>query len=197
MNAHRFAFVGSLALLAGTLALADGGGSPFLSQEGAGLSTGTETVADTSDESQVDFPFAANARCDVMQTGYVDITDLVLVLDSFGLIGDGLAADVNSDGIVDGMDIGEILANFGQIPQYWSAFSVEPEEFIDGGDWVAIRGTQRATGQGGSFEAPFPPDAVQRRQGHAWGVLRRQRQGEGRPRVERLSRGPSASERTC
>lgn len=48
-----------------------------------------------------------------------------------------------------------IIANFTQIPSYWSEFGVEPEEFIDGGDWVAIRGTQRATGEGGSFESPF------------------------------------------
>lgn len=48
-----------------------------------------------------------------------------------------------------------IMANFGQIPNYWSAFSVEPEEFLDAGDWVAVRGTQRAAGEGGSFDAPF------------------------------------------
>ncbi len=49
----------------------------------------------------------------------------------------------------------EILANFAQIPSYWSSFSVAPEEFIDGGDWVTIRGTQRAANDRGSFEAPF------------------------------------------
>ncbi len=49
----------------------------------------------------------------------------------------------------------EILANFGQIPNYWSDFAVEPEEFIDAGDWVVVRGTQRASADGGSFEAPF------------------------------------------
>jgi ketosteroid isomerase-like protein len=48
-----------------------------------------------------------------------------------------------------------IIENFGQIPNYWSDFSVEPEEFIDGGDDVVIKGTQRGTGEGGSFEAPF------------------------------------------
>lgn len=48
-----------------------------------------------------------------------------------------------------------IMGNFAQIPNYWSAFSVEPEEFIDGGDWVVVRGTQRASGENGSFEAPF------------------------------------------
>jgi ketosteroid isomerase-like protein len=48
-----------------------------------------------------------------------------------------------------------ILANFAQIPNYWSSFSVEPEEFIDAGDWVVVRGTQRAGNDSGSFEAPF------------------------------------------
>jgi ketosteroid isomerase-like protein len=48
-----------------------------------------------------------------------------------------------------------ILANFAQIPNYWSSFSVEPEEFIDAGEWVVVRGTQRAGNDTGSFEAPF------------------------------------------
>jgi uncharacterized protein len=48
-----------------------------------------------------------------------------------------------------------ILGNFAQIPNYWSSFSVEPEEFIDAGDWVVIRGTQRAGNDSGSFESPF------------------------------------------
>jgi uncharacterized protein len=48
-----------------------------------------------------------------------------------------------------------ILGNFAQIPNYWSSFSVEPEEFIDGGEWVVVRGTQRAGNDSGSFESPF------------------------------------------
>ena len=48
-----------------------------------------------------------------------------------------------------------IMENFGQIPNYWTDFSVEPEEFIDCGETVVVRGTQRASGEGGSFEAPF------------------------------------------
>jgi ketosteroid isomerase-like protein len=48
-----------------------------------------------------------------------------------------------------------ILANFAQIPNYWTSFSVEPEEFIDAGDYVVVRGTQRAANDKGSFEAPF------------------------------------------
>jgi ketosteroid isomerase-like protein len=48
-----------------------------------------------------------------------------------------------------------IMENFAQIPSYWSEFSVEPEQFIDGGDDVVVRGTQRGTSEGGSFESPF------------------------------------------
>jgi ketosteroid isomerase-like protein len=48
-----------------------------------------------------------------------------------------------------------IMANFAQIPSYWSSFSVDPEEFIDAGTYVVVRGTQRAGNDKGSFEAPF------------------------------------------
>ena len=48
-----------------------------------------------------------------------------------------------------------IMANFAQIPNYWSSFTVDPEEFIDAGDCVVVRGTQRAGNDNGSFEAPF------------------------------------------
>jgi len=48
-----------------------------------------------------------------------------------------------------------IMANFAQIPNYWSSFSVEPSEFIDGGDYVVVLGTQRASNEKGSFESPF------------------------------------------
>lgn len=48
-----------------------------------------------------------------------------------------------------------ILSNFAQIPNYWSSFSVEPEEFIDGGEYVVVRGTQRLGSDNGSSEAPF------------------------------------------
>jgi ketosteroid isomerase-like protein len=56
-------------------------------------------------------------------------------------------------GAVEGRDA--IIANFAQIPNYWTSFSVEPEEFIDAGDHVVVRGTQRAANDKGSFEAPF------------------------------------------
>jgi ketosteroid isomerase-like protein len=48
-----------------------------------------------------------------------------------------------------------ILGNFTQIPNHWSSFSVEPEEFIDAGEWVVVKGTQRAGHDGDSFTAPF------------------------------------------
>ncbi len=48
-----------------------------------------------------------------------------------------------------------ILANFAQIPNYWTAFSVEAEEFIDAGEYVVVKGTQKAGNDKGSFEAPF------------------------------------------
>jgi ketosteroid isomerase-like protein len=49
----------------------------------------------------------------------------------------------------------EILANFAQIPNYWSSFSVEPSDFRECGDVVLVRGTQRAGNDKGSMEAPF------------------------------------------
>ena len=48
-----------------------------------------------------------------------------------------------------------IMENFSQIPNYWSEFSVEPDQFIDGGDDVVVHGMQHGTGDGGSFDAPF------------------------------------------
>ncbi|HEY1284960.1 MAG TPA: nuclear transport factor 2 family protein [Solirubrobacterales bacterium] len=56
-------------------------------------------------------------------------------------------------GVVEGRD--QIMGNFAQIPNYWSSFSVEPEEFIDAGDYVVVRGTQHAGNDKGSFDAPF------------------------------------------
>lgn len=56
-------------------------------------------------------------------------------------------------GEVQGRDT--IMGNFAQIPNYWTSFSVEPEEFIEAGEYVVVRGTQRAANDKGSFEAPF------------------------------------------
>lgn len=56
-------------------------------------------------------------------------------------------------GVVRGRD--SVLANFAQIPQLWSEFSVEPDEYIDAGDRVLVRGVQRAVGPGGPSESRF------------------------------------------
>jgi uncharacterized protein len=50
---------------------------------------------------------------------------------------------------------GDLLENFAQIPQFWSEFSVQPDEFIDAGDHVIVRGVQRAVGAGGSSESRY------------------------------------------
>jgi uncharacterized protein len=80
--------------------------------------------------------------------------DLASLQDSFAEDGVWVTSDeLPLGGEVRGRD--QILANFAQIPNYWSSFSVEPEEFIDAGDYVVVRGTQRAGNEQGSFEAPF------------------------------------------
>jgi ketosteroid isomerase-like protein len=56
-------------------------------------------------------------------------------------------------GTVEGRD--QIMANFAQLPDYWDAFLVSPEEFLECGDYVVVRGTQKAGNDKGSFEAPF------------------------------------------
>ncbi len=87
--------------------------------------------------------------------------------DAFGrgdlqAVGAGFSEDVEwltSDslplgGLVRGRDA--VLQNFAQIPQYWDKFEVAPDEYIDGGEWVVVRGTQRATAKNGrSIQAPF------------------------------------------
>ena len=56
-------------------------------------------------------------------------------------------------GEVKGRD--QIMGNFAQIPNYWSEFKVEPEEFIDADGYVIVRGTQHAANDKGSMDAPF------------------------------------------
>jgi uncharacterized protein len=56
-------------------------------------------------------------------------------------------------GVVRGREA--ILGNFSQIPNYWSAFTVQPDEYIDAGDHVLVRGVQQASGPGGSFQSRF------------------------------------------
>jgi ketosteroid isomerase-like protein len=56
-------------------------------------------------------------------------------------------------GTTEGRD--QIMGNFAQIPDYWQEFSVEPEEFIDAGDTVVVRGTEHAGTDRGHIDAPF------------------------------------------
>jgi len=56
-------------------------------------------------------------------------------------------------GTVEGRD--QIMGNFAQIPNYWSEFKVEPEEFIEADGYVIVRGTQHAANDRGSMDAPF------------------------------------------
>jgi ketosteroid isomerase-like protein len=80
--------------------------------------------------------------------------DLAALQDSFAEDAVWVTSDeLPLGGEVRGRDA--IMGNFAQIPNYWSSFSVEPEEFIDAGEYVVVRGTQRASNDKGSFEAPF------------------------------------------
>ncbi len=80
--------------------------------------------------------------------------DLAALQDSFAEDAVWVTSDeLPLGGTVEGRD--QIMANFAQIPNYWTSFSVDPEEFIDAGDYVVVRGTQRAGNDKGSFEAPF------------------------------------------
>jgi ketosteroid isomerase-like protein len=80
--------------------------------------------------------------------------DLATLQDSFAEDAVWITSDeLPLGGEVKGRDT--IIGNFAQIPNYWSSFSVEPEEFIDAGEYVVVRGTQRASNDKGSFEAPF------------------------------------------
>ncbi|HEY5051867.1 MAG TPA: nuclear transport factor 2 family protein [Solirubrobacterales bacterium] len=80
--------------------------------------------------------------------------DLASLQNSFAEDGVWVTSDeLPLGGEVRGRD--QIMANFAQIPNYWTSFSVEPEEFIDAGEYVVIRGTQRAANDKGSFESPF------------------------------------------
>ncbi|HEY4778243.1 MAG TPA: nuclear transport factor 2 family protein [Solirubrobacterales bacterium] len=80
--------------------------------------------------------------------------DLAALRDSFAEDAVWVTSDeLPLGGEVKGRDA--ILGNFAQIPNYWDSFSVDPEEFIDAGEYVVVRGTQRASNDKGGFEAPF------------------------------------------
>jgi ketosteroid isomerase-like protein len=80
--------------------------------------------------------------------------DLAALQDSFAEDAVWVTSDeLPLGGEVKGRDT--IMGNFAQIPNYWTSFSVEPEEFIEAGEYVVVRGTQHAGNDKGSFDAPF------------------------------------------
>lgn len=48
-----------------------------------------------------------------------------------------------------------VIDNFAAIPQVWSEFSVQPDEYIDAGNHVLVRGVQHVAGTGGSTESRY------------------------------------------
>jgi uncharacterized protein len=92
---------------------------------------------------------AAKAAYDAFSNGRMDELREMFAEDAEWVSSEELPAG----GDIKGRDA--IMDAFAQIPQNWKDFSVEPSEFIDGGDWVTVRGTQRATGEAGSFESAF------------------------------------------
>jgi ketosteroid isomerase-like protein len=56
-------------------------------------------------------------------------------------------------GVIRGRDA--VLGNFAELSKYWSKFNVDPDEYIDAGDHVVVRGVQSVTGPGGSTESRY------------------------------------------
>ena len=84
-------------------------------------------------------------------------------------------------GIFRGRDA--VLGSFAEIPKYWSKFSVDPDEYIDAGDHVVVRGVQSLTGPGGSTQSRLPaPLHAEQRQGRSRWVHWRHREGQGSAR---------------
>jgi uncharacterized protein len=48
-----------------------------------------------------------------------------------------------------------VLSTFARLPHVWSEFSSVPDEYIDAGEHVLVRGVQRAMGAGGGCETRF------------------------------------------
>ena len=61
--------------------------------------------------------------------------------------------EVRPGGEVHGRDA--IIDLMSQLPDHWTAVSVEPTKFIDAGEYVVVLGTQRFANQNGSEESPF------------------------------------------
>ncbi|ORV18556.1 hypothetical protein AWB95_03540 [Mycobacterium celatum] len=65
---------------------------------------------------------------------------------------------VSSDEIPPGGEIhgrDAIIEMMGRLPDYWSTVSVEPDTYIDGGDYVVVLGTVRFGNDNGTAESPF------------------------------------------
>lgn len=92
---------------------------------------------------------AAKAAYDAFSSGDLEGLKEMFAEDAEWLTSDELPLG----GLTSGRDA--IIENFSQIPSYWSEFDVEPSDFLDAGDWVVAKGTQRGTGKAGSFESPF------------------------------------------
>jgi uncharacterized protein len=91
----------------------------------------------------------ARAAYDAFSSGDMDALREMFAEDAVWVTSDELPLG----GETSGRDA--IMENFAQIPNYWSEFSVKPDQFIDGGDDVVVHGTQHGAGEGGSFDAPF------------------------------------------
>jgi uncharacterized protein len=56
-------------------------------------------------------------------------------------------------GIARGRDA--VLGQIARLLQIWSEFSLEPDEYIDAGERVVVRGVQRAVGPGGASQSRY------------------------------------------
>lgn len=63
------------------------------------------------------------------------------------------SAEVQPGGELHGRDA--IMDRMARLPEHWSTVSVEPSEYIDGGDYVVVLGTLRFGNDRGSDESPF------------------------------------------
>jgi uncharacterized protein len=61
--------------------------------------------------------------------------------------------ELRPGGEVHGRDA--IIEMMGQLPDHWTTVSVEPSQYIDGGEYVVVLGTVRFANDSGSEESPF------------------------------------------
>ncbi|OHV05874.1 nuclear transport factor 2 family protein [Mycobacterium talmoniae] len=61
--------------------------------------------------------------------------------------------EIEPGGEVRGRD--EIIDMMARLPEYWNTVTIEPREYIDGGEYVVAIGTQRFANDKGSEESPF------------------------------------------